>query len=87
MQLPKRLNAAAVSTTRTELREYFQSREFITNLKFKMNQMLYTAINDSNGMTQLLPLATQQAINSSAMINVNPGSVINTATVNKEMAN
>lgn len=54
-----------------------------------MNQMLYTAINDSNGMSLLLPLVTQQAINSSAMINVNPGNIGNgfALSLNKEGSN
>eukprot|EP00347_Sterkiella_histriomuscorum_P023784 403333401 len=56
IQIPKRFD------NKTAHREYFQSKEFITNIKIRMNQMLHTAINDSNGMTQLLQqqLSAQQ---------------------------
>ena len=45
IQIPKKFES------KTALREYFQSKEFIISLKTKMNTMLYTAINDSNGYT------------------------------------
>lgn len=45
IQIPKKFES------KTALREYFQSKEFIIALKSKMNTVLYTAINESNGFT------------------------------------
>ena len=43
IQIPKRFDS------KTALREYIQSREFIGTLKLRINSVLYTAINESNG--------------------------------------
>jgi len=34
-----------------QLREYIQSKEFLVALKTRINTLLYTAINESNGFT------------------------------------
>jgi len=51
--VPKRFD------TKTELREYFQSRDFLVLLKSKMNQLLYQAINEQNGMGDWLKQQSQ----------------------------
>ena len=43
IQIPKRFDS------KTALREYFSSKEFILTLKQRINSVLYTAINESNG--------------------------------------
>jgi|LauGreDrversion4_2_1035121.scaffolds.fasta_scaffold22802_5 hypothetical protein len=45
IQIPKKFES------KTAFREYIQSKEFIVALKTRMNTMLYSAINESNGLT------------------------------------
>lgn len=45
IQIPKRLDS------KTAVREYFSSKEFILALKQRINSVLNTAINESNGYT------------------------------------
>jgi len=45
IQIPKRFDS------KPALREYFSSKEFILALKQRINSVLYTAINESNGYT------------------------------------
>lgn len=46
INIPKKFDSKAA------LREYFFSREFILNMKIKMNNMLHKAILQSNGIPQ-----------------------------------
>ena len=43
--IPKRFES------KMQLREYIQSKEFLVALKTRINTLLYTAINESNGFT------------------------------------
>ena len=45
------------------MKDFFISKEFILQLKTKMNQVLYGAINNSNNMTDILQM--MQSMNSS----------------------
>ena len=46
IMIPKKFDS------KTVLREYIQSKDFIVTLKTRINTILYSAINESNGFTQ-----------------------------------
>ena len=46
IMIPKKIDS------KTVLREYIQSKDFIVTLKTRINTILYSAINESNGFTQ-----------------------------------
>lgn len=50
ISIPKKFDS------KTALKDYFTSKEFILVLKTKMNGMLHSAINESNDMSDLLQL-------------------------------
>lgn len=54
--------------TKTALKDFFISKEFIVQLKTKMNQVLESAINNSNGISDLLQML--QSMNSNSNIKI-----------------
>ena len=50
IQIPKKFES------KTAMKDFFISKDFILGLKTKMNSVLYTAINTSNGMQDLLQM-------------------------------
>lgn len=61
IMIPKKFDS------KTVLREYIQSKDFLVTLKTRINTILYSAINQSNGYNQT-ELANMQNISTSGNI-------------------
>lgn len=61
IMIPKKFDS------KTVLREYIQSKDFLVTLKTRINTILYNAINQSNGYNQT-ELANMQNISTSGNI-------------------